>query len=47
VGGLWIKSVNQINIARVQQILNYYGDRFGSWQKVVGSTIDFLPQGEI
>lgn len=43
VGGLWIKSVNQMGTARVEQILNYYGDRFGSWQAVVGTTVDFLP----
>lgn len=35
VGGLWIEyppDISQSDRQRVDQILNYYGDRFGKWQ---------------
>jgi hypothetical protein len=35
VGGLWIAYGSEISAAdrqRVEQILQYYGDRFGDWQ---------------
>jgi hypothetical protein len=35
VGGLWISYPPEISAAdrqRVEQILQYYGDRFGAWQ---------------
>lgn len=35
VGGLWISYPPEISAAdrqRVEQILQYYGDRFGDWQ---------------
>lgn len=35
VGGLWIEyppEIDPIDRQRVEQILQYYGDRFGEWQ---------------
>jgi hypothetical protein len=35
VGGLWIEyppEISQTDRQRVEQILHYYGDRFGEWQ---------------
>jgi hypothetical protein len=35
VGGLWIEyppEIDLIDRQRVEQILQYYGDRFGEWQ---------------
>lgn len=37
IGGLWIRytpEADAISQRRVEQILSYYGDRFGAWENV-------------